>query len=470
MEFDAVVVGSGPNGLAAAIELARAGQSVCVLEARDTIGGGSRTAELTEPGFLHDVCAAVHPLGIASPFFKSLPLAKHGLEWIHSPACVAHPFDDGKPAVLYRPISKTCSTLENDAQAYERLFAPLAVDADKLLPEILQPPVHRPRNLSLLMRFGMKALRSANSLAQRNFQGVRARGLFTGIAAHSNMPLDKTPTAAFGLLLAMLGHVDGWPIVKGGSQKLSDAMASYLTSLGGQIMTGTPVKTLRDLPPSRIVMFDLTPKQILKLAFDRLPAEYRWELHKYRHGPGVFKVDFALSAPIPWKSKECLEAATVHIGGSAEEIIEGERIVANGRCPGSPFVLLAQQSLFDKTRAPEGKHTAWAYCHVPSNSKIDMTDRIESQIERFAPGFRDCVLARNIMTAPDFEKYNANYIGGDISGGVQDILQIVARPSLRVTPYVMPVKGWFICSSSTPPGGGVHGMCGYHAARAALDR
>ena len=470
MEFDAVVVGSGPNGLAAAIELARAGRSVCVIEAHDTIGGGTRTAELTLPGFLHDVCSAVHPLGIASPFLKSLPLAKYGLQWIHSPACMVHPFDDGKPAVLYRPISKTCSTLENDARMYERLFSPLALHAEKLLPEVLAPPVHRPRHPVLLMRFGMKALRSADSLARRYFQGARARALFTGNAAHANMPLDKTLTAGFGLLLQMLGHVDGWPIVKGGSQKLSEAMASYLSSLGGQTITGTPVKSLRDLPPSRLVMFDLTPRQILKLASDRLPPSYRWELQKYRYGPGVFKVDWALSSPIPWKSRECLEAATVHLGGSAEEIVQGERSVANGRCPDRPFVIMAQQSLFDKTRAPEGKHTAWGYCHVPNGSKIDMTERIESQIERFAPGFRDCILDRHIMTAPEMEAYNSNYIGGDISGGVQDILQIVSRPSLRITPYRMPVEGWFICSSSSPPGGGVHGMCGYHAARAALAR
>jgi len=316
----------------------------------------------------------------------------------------------------------------------------------------------------------MKAFRSANGLAHRYFQGARARALFTGNAAHSNMPLDKIPTAAFGLLLQMLGHVDGWPIVKGGSQKLTEAMASYLRSLGGQTITGTPVKSLRQLPPSRIVMFDLTPRQILKLASDRLPPSYRWELQKYRYGPGVFKVDWALSSPIPWKSPECLQAATLHLGGSAEEIMQGERTVANGRCPDRPFVLMAQQSLFDKTRAPEGKHTAWGYCHVPNGSKIDMTERIESQIERFAPGFRDCILARHIMTAPEMEAYNSNYIGGDISGGVQDILQIVSRPSLRITPYRMPVEGWFICSSSSPPGGGVHGMCGYHAARAALAR
>jgi len=469
MEFDAVVVGSGPNGLAAAVEIARAGHSVCVLESRDTIGGGARTAELTLPGFLHDVCAAVHPLAIASPFFKTVPLAQYGVEWVHSPACLAHPFDDGPAAMLYRSIGKTCATLGTDGHPYEKFFSVLVKNAEKLIPEILSPPVHLPRHPVSLMRFGIHAIRSAERFSNSRFHGNRARGLFTGVAAHANMPLDASPTAAFGILLTMLGHVSGWPIIKGGSQKLSDALASYFSSLGGKIITDSHVKSLRLLPTSSAVIFDLTPRQILNLMFDQLPPSYRWELQKYRYGPGVFKVDWALSSPIPWKSRECLEAATVHIGGTAEEIVEAERTVAQGRCPERPLVILSQPTLFDATRAPDGKHTAWAYCHVPSNSKIEMTERIETQIERFAPGFRDCILHRHIMTAPDFEKYNPNYIGGDISGGVQDILQIVARPSLRRRPYIMPLKGMFICSSSTPPGGGVHGMCGYHAARAVLS-
>jgi phytoene dehydrogenase-like protein len=468
MEFDAVIVGSGPNGLAAAIEIARAGHSVCVLEARDTVGGGARTAELTIPGYLHDVCSAVHPLGIGSPFFKTLPLEQHGLEWIHSPAEVAHPFDSGPAAILYRSIEQTGQTLGSDGPAYHKLFSSFVRNAETLVPEILAPPIHVPRHPFQLMRFGVLAMQSARGLVRRHFRAGRAGGLFVGIAAHSNMPLDGSPTAAFGLLLTILGHTQGWPIVKGGSQKLSDALASYFTSLNGRIVTGKPVTSLRQLPASRVVVFDLTPKQILKLAFEQLPPSYRWELQKFRHGPGVFKVDWALSAPIPWKSRECLQAATVHVGGTAEEIAEGESTVAKGRCPERPFVLLAQQSLFDPARAPAGRHTAWAYCHVPNNSKIDMTERIESQVERFAPGFRDCIEARHIMTAPDFEAYNANYIGGDISGGLQNVVQVVARPSLRMTPYAMPVKGLFICSSSTPPGGGVHGMCGYYAARAVL--
>jgi phytoene dehydrogenase-like protein len=469
MEFDAVVVGSGPNGLAAAIEIVRSGYSVCVLEAHSTVGGGARSAELTLSGFLHDVCSAVHPLAIASPFFRRLPLSKHGLEWVHSPACLAHPFDDGNAAVLYRSILDTAATLDSDAGAYQKQFTHFVNNAEKLVPEILAPLIHMPRHPLLMMQFGMKAILSAQKYCDRFFKGGLAKGLFTGIAAHSSMPLDSPPTAAFGLLLGVLGHAGGWPIAKGGSQKLSDALASYFTSLGGKIALGVDVKTLRDIPASRAVLFDLTPRQILKLVFDRIPPSYRFELHKYRYGAGVFKVDWALSAPIPWKSKECSKAATIHIGGPAEEIRAAQRMVAHGRYAERPFVLLAQPSVFDATRAPGGKHTAWAYCHVPNNSKVDMTERIEAQVERFAPGFRDRILARHSISACDFETYNANYVGGDISGGVQSLLQIVARPSLRLTPYIIPANGLFICSSSTPPGGGVHGMCGFHAARAALS-
>jgi phytoene dehydrogenase-like protein len=468
MEFDAVVVGSGPNGLAAAIEIARAGHSVCVLESRQTVGGGARTAELTLPGFLHDVCSAVHPLAVASPFFRSLPLAEHGVKWVHSPACLAHPFDDGPPAVLYRSIEKTGGTLGTDAGAWQKQFAPFVQQIDNLLQDLLGPPIHIPRHPLLLMRFGARAIQSAQRFAGRHFRERRARGLFAGIAAHSSMPLEESPTAAFGLFLGVLGHACGWPVAKGGSQRLSDALASHLTSLGGKIVTDVHVKSLKEVPASRAVLLDLTPRQILNLAFDQLPARYRWELEKFKYGPGVFKVDWALSSPIPWKAQECRQAATVHVGGSAEDIAQAEHVVASGRYSDRPFVLLAQQSLFDETRAPEGKHTAWAYCRVPRNSKMDMTDRIESQIERFAPGFRDCILARHTRTAPDLETYNPNNIGGDITGGVQNLLQVIARPSLQVTPYRIPVKGLFICSSSTPPGGGVHGMCGYHAARSAL--
>jgi len=318
------------------------------------------------------------------------------------------------------------------------------------------------------MRFGLKAIQSAQRFAARHFKGDHARALFAGLAAHAIMPLDRRPTAAFGLLFGILGHAGGWPMSKGGSQKIADALTSYLLSLGGRTVTGTPVASLRDLPSSRAVLLDITPKQILRLAGDQFPPSYRWELQKFQYGPGVFKVDWALNSPIPWAAEECLRAGTVHVGGTLEEIAEGEQTVARGRCPDKPFVLLAQQSLFDASRAPDNKHTAWAYCHVPNGSKIDMTDRIESQVERFAPGFRDCIIARHTMTPAQFEAYNANYIGGDISGGLQNLLQIVARPSLRINPYTTPAKNLFICSSSTPPGGGVHGMCGYFAARAAL--
>ena len=463
-----MVVGAGPNGLAAAIEIARAGHRVCVVEARPAIGGGARSAELTLPGFVHDVCSAIHPLAIASPFFKSLPLPEHGLEWIHPPAALAHPFDDGTAAVLERSLERTAATLGPDGPSYVKCFAPFVRNVEKLVPEILAPPVHRPRHLLPWMRFGINAVQSAQGFARRHFKGSRAPALFAGISGHSNMPLDAPPTAAFGLLLGMLGHAGGWPLPKGGSQKISDALGSFLTSLGGRIITGTPVTSLRELPSSRAVLLDVTPRQLMKLAGDQFPPSYRWELHKYQYGAGVFKMDWALRAPIPWRAPGCVHAATLHLGGTMEEIAGAEEAVARGRCAQRPFVILAQPSRFDATRAPAGQHTAWAYCHVPRGSTIDMAGRIEAQIERFAPGFRDCIIERHAMTPADLETYNPNYIGGDISGGLQNLLQIVARPAMRVSPYSTPVKGLFICSSSTPPGGGVHGMCGYHAARAAL--
>jgi phytoene dehydrogenase-like protein len=470
MDFDAVVVGSGPNGLAAAIEMARAGWSVCVFEARDTIGGGARSAELTEPGFVHDVCSAIHPLAFASPFFNSLPLLQYGLEWVHPPAALAHPLDDGTAAVLESSLERTSAGLGPDARAYTKMFAPLVRHSAQLIPEILAPPIHIPRHPLIMLGFGIKAIQSAHKLAERHFTGERARALFAGIAAHGNMPLNLPPTAAAGLLLGMLGHAGGWPLAKGGSQKISDALASYFTSLQGRIVTGTPISSSRELPSARAILVDITPQQLLRFAGDELPAMYRWELQKYQYGPGVFKVDWALNTPIPWRAKECLGAGTVHIGGSMEEIAEAEEAVARGRCPERPFILLAQQSLFDPSRVPPGKQSAWAYCHVPRGSNVDMTKRIESQVERFAPGFRDCIRSRHTMSPADLEGYNPNYIGGDISGGVLNFLQIVARPSLRIDPYSTPIKNLFICSSSTPPVGGVHGMCGYYAARAVLKR
>ncbi len=466
--YNAIVVGSGPNGLAAAITLAQAGLSVVVFEAKSTIGGGMRSAELTLPGFVHDVCSAIHPLGIGSPFFRALPLAKYGLEWIHPLAPVAHPFDNGTAALLERSIDATSETLDTqDATAYRKLMEPLVRSWDRIADDLLGP-LHLPQHPVEMARFGLLAIRSAQGLAKGLFKGERARGLFAGLAAHSIMPLDRSLTAAFGLILGVLGHAVGWPMPRGGSQRIADALSSYFRSLGGEIVTSVPVESIDDLPSARAVLLDVTPRQLIRIAGHRLPSGYRRRLEDYRYGPGVFKVDLALRSPIPWKASECARAGTVHIGGTLEEIVESEREVWEGNHPEKPYVLVAQQTLFDSTRAPQGKHTAWAYCHVPNGSTFDMTERIESQIERFAPGFRDCIIARSTRSPIELEQYNPNYVGGDINGGVQDILQLFTRPVARIVPYSTPVKGLYICSSSTPPGGGVHGMCGYHAARAAL--
>ena len=465
--YDAVVVGSGPNGLAAAITLAQAGRSVLVLESRDTIGGGARSAELTLPGFLHDVCSAVHPLAAGSPFFSTLPLSEHGLEWIYSPVSVAHPFDDGTAATLESTLAATAETLGCDASAYTKLMAPLVADWDKLAIELLGP-LRRPRHPLALARFGLRAIRSARSLGENLFKGERARGFFAGLAAHSTLPLENPPTAAFGLVLAIAGHAVGWPIPRGGSQKISDALAAYLRSIGGEIVTGNHVRSLDELPNTRTVLLDVTPRQLVSIAGNRLPASYRSKLEKYRYGPGAYKMDWALDGPVPWKARECARAITVHLGGTMSEIAASEGTVWRGEHPERPFVLVAQQSLFDPTRAPAGKHTLWAYCHVPNGSTFDMSERIENQIERFAPGFRDRILARSVMPPQMLEAYNPNYVGGDINGGVQDLRQTFMRPTFRLVPYSTPAKRIYVCSSSTPPGGGVHGMCGHFAARAAL--
>jgi phytoene dehydrogenase-like protein len=467
--YDAVIVGSGPNGLAAALTLARAGRSVLVLEAKETIGGGSRSAELTLPGFTHDVCSAIHPLGLASPFFRSLPLAEHGLEWIHPPAALAHPLDDGSVAVLERSIEATGATLGRDASRYARLITPL-VDRYEALLEGILGPLRLPRHPFVLAGFGLKALGSARGLAERRFQGERARALIAGLSAHAVQPLERWPTASFGLVLAVLGHAVGWPVPRGGSQQIVNALASYLRSLGGEIVTGVEVESLETLPPARVVLCDVTPRQLLRLAGRRLSPLYQRRLQRYRYGPGVCKVDFALDGPIPWKSPECLRAATVHLGGTLPEIAAGEAAIWRGEHPERPYVLVAQQSLFDPTRAPTGKHTVWAYCHVPNGSPYDMSERIAAQIERFAPGFRDCILAKHVCTADQLEDYNPNYIGGDINGGVQDLRQLFTRPTFHLTPYITSHRGVYLCSSSTPPGGGVHGMCGYFAAQVALRR
>lgn len=464
--YDAIVVGSGPNGLAAAIEMARAGRSVLVREAAPEIGGGLRSAELTLPGFVHDVCAGVHPLGAASPFFRSLPLAEHGLEWVVPPACLAHPFDDGSVAMLERSIEATGRTLGEDARRYASLVEPFVAAWDELIPDVLAP-LHLPSHPILFARFGLHAIRSASGFAASTFRGERARAMLAGISAHAAVALTRAGSAAFGLTLALAGHVVGWPVVRGGTKRLAGSLASYLRSLGGEIECDAPVHSLAELPPSRAVMLDLTPRQVLRIAGDRLPDRYRRALARFRYGPGVFKVDWALAEPIPWRSPECARAGTVHLGGALGEISAAEEAPWRGEHAARPFVLLSQPSLFDDTRAPAGRHTAWGYCHVPHGSNVGMLGRIEAEVERFAPGFRDIVLARKVMTPADLERHDANLVGGDIAGGAMTLDQIFFRPMLRRVPYATPVEGLYICSASTPPGGAAHGMCGHHAARAA---
>jgi phytoene dehydrogenase-like protein len=463
--YDAIVIGSGPNGLAAAITLARAGRSVLVREAEDTIGGGLRSAELTLPGFSHDICSAIHPLGVGSPFFRTLPLKEHGLEWVQPPAAAAHPLDDGSAVLVEPSLESTAAGLGGDRDAYLRLMRPFVAKWDDLAPALLGPP-RIPRHPLLLAGFGLRAIRPASGLARSLFHGERARAAFAGMAAHSQLPLEQPATAAFGLVLNILAHVVGWPFPRGGSQRIADALASYLRSLGGEITTGAPVDSLGELPPARVILCDVTPRQLLAIAGVRLAAGYQRQLRRYRYGMGVFKLDWALEGPIPWKAAACARAATVHVGGTLDEIAESERAAWQGRHTERPFVLVAQPSLFDSTRAPAGKHTAWAYCHVPHGSNFDMSERIESQIERFAPGFRERILARSVLDPAGLERRNANLVGGDINGGVQDLRQLFFRPTWRL--YSTSSRGLYICSASTPPGGGVHGMCGYHAATRAL--
>jgi phytoene dehydrogenase-like protein len=466
---DAIVVGSGPNGLAAAITIARAGRSVLVIEAAAAVGGGLRSAELTGPGYLHDVCSAIHPLVLGSPFFADISLADHGLEMIQPPAPLAHPFDDGTAAMLERSVDRTAAGLGSDSDPYARLMAPLAEDATRLMGDLLGP-ARLPRHPLALARFAAAAIRSADGLARARFAGRDARGLFAGIAAPSMLALEAPLSASFGLVLALLGHAVGWPLPRGGSQRIAEALASRLRSLGGEIVTGTEVRSIDELPAVPAILFDVGPRQLLACAGPRLPERYARRLAGYRYGPGVCKVDFALDGPIPWRAAECSRAATVHLGGTLEEIAVAERTVAMGGHPDRPFVLAAQQSLFDPTRAPAGKHTAWAYCHVPNGSSRDMSDSIANQIERFAPGFRDRIVARNVITAPELERRNANYVGGDINVGIQDLRQLFTRPVARLVPYTTSARGIYICSAATPPGGGVHGMCGYLAAQVALRR
>jgi phytoene dehydrogenase-like protein len=464
--YDAVVIGSGPNGLSAAITMAQHGKSVAVFEAQDRIGGGARSMELTLPGFVHDLCSAVYPLGIGSPFFRTLPLARYGLEWIQPPAALAHPFDDGTAITLERSVEATASQLGIDSESYHKLMGPLVASWNGLDVDLLGP-LRLPRRPWRLARFGVSAIQPARRFAERRFRGERARGLFAGVAAHSMLSLEHWGSSAFGLVLAVAGHSVGWPIARGGAQKVAEALAAYLVSLGGEIIANRPVPTLGDVPSCRAIFCDLTPRQLLQFAGERLAEPYRKKLRRYRYGMAAFKMDWALSAPVPWKAGECARAATVHLGGTLEEIAISERAAWRGEHVEKPLVLVAQPSLFDPSRAPAGKHTLWSYCHVPNGSSFNMAEQIEKQIERFAPGFRDLVLGRSITPPLELEKRNPNLVGGDINGGAADLSQLFFRPTVKT--YATSLRGLYICSASTPPGGGVHGMCGHFAARRALN-
>jgi phytoene dehydrogenase-like protein len=464
----ACVVGAGPNGLAAAIVLAQRGLKVDIFEAEPQPGGAARTLELTLPGFLHDFGSAVHPFAAGSPFFSSLPLSNHGLEWIHSPCPLAHPLDDGTAITLERDPRDAESSLGPDGRAWRRLIGPFAERWSDLSSEVLRPVHLFSRHPLLLARFGLVALPSATVLASIAFRHERTKALFAGLAAHSFLSLDEALSAAFGVLLAAAAHAVGWPIPRGGAQSITKALCGHLAGLGAELKTSARIDSLASLPQYDVTLCDVTPHQLIRMASNRLSAAYIRQLVKYRYGPGVFKIDYALSHPIPWKAAECSRAATVHLGGSAAEIAASEATMRLRRHSERPFVLLAQPSLFDATRAPEGKHTAWAYCHVPNGSDFDMREALEAQIERFAPGFRDCILARRVFSPAALQKMDANLIGGDISGGSMDIRQCLFRPTWHH--YRTSAKDIYLCSSSTPPGGGVHGMSGYHAARMAVSR
>ncbi len=469
-QYDAIIIGSGPNGLAAGILLAQNGLSVLIVEANEEIGGGVRSAQLTLPGFTHDICSAILPLTIASPFFKTLPLEKFDLEFVQPEASLAHPLDNGSAVLLKKSVEETARNLGiKDAKSYEKLVTVPARNFDVLAKDILAP-LRVPHNPFFLASFGLKGFHSAKGLADYYFKDTRARAMFAGNAAHSMLPLEDIPSAAYGLVLLLTAHAVGWGFPKGGARNVSKALADHFLTLGGTIEINHRVENIDALPASKAILFDITPRQIVKIAGHRLPEAYKKRLETYKYGAGVFKMDFALSDPIPWTAEECFRSATVHLGGTFEEIALSEREHNEGKMSEKPFVLLAQHTLFDTTRAPENKHTAWAYCHVPNGSNFDMSEAIENQIERFAPGFRDCILAKSVKTPADLERYNANYIGGDINGGAGNLAQLFTRPVTKINPYAIPAKGLYICSSSTPPGGGVHGMCGYHAAKTVLEK
>ena len=456
--YDAVVVGSGPNGLSAAITLAEMGQSVLLIEAKQTVGGGMRSAELTLPGFVHDVCSTIHPLALASPFFNKLDL---DVKWIEPQFPLAHPLTGLKTAIFKRSVEETVTG--QDAKAYRKLMQPFVDNWKGLISDILAP-LHFPRHPIAMFRFGLYGLPSAEWMARYLFKEETTRALFAGLAAHANLPLNKLVTSAFGLVLGMLGHGVGWPLVEGGTQNLANALVAHFKKLGGEVITDQPIDSFQQLPPAKTVLFDVSPKTLLKIMGDQFPSCYRKRLERFSYGPGVFKVDWALNNPIPWKDPLCSQAGTIHLGGTLNEIAASEREVLEGKIPKKNFIILTQPTLFDPTRAPNGKQIAWAYCHVPNGSTVDMTRQIEGQIEEVAPGFKDCILAKHTFSPAQLEQYNANYVGGDINGGMEDIFQLFTRPVARLNPYSTPVKGVYLCSSSTPPGGGVHGMCGYYAA------
>jgi phytoene dehydrogenase-like protein len=469
--YDAVVVGGGPNGLAAAITIVRAGRSVALLEAEPTVGGGVRSAELTLPGYVHDVCSAIHPLARTSPFFAELDLERHGLRWIEPRYAIGHPLDDGSVGLVSRDVDETAKRLGGDAGRYRGLMGWLTRAWPALAPDVLAPfhvPWRPPRAIRLA-RFGLLALQPSTWIARR-FKRDPARAILAGCAAHSFLRLDQPLSGAFAITMLTTAHAVGWPLAEGGSGRLSAALAAELESHGGTILTGRRVERMADLPPHRVALFDVTPRQLLAIAGDRLRGRYARRLRGYRYGPGVFKLDLALDGPIPWRNPELAEAGTVHLGGRFEDVAAGERDVKAGRVPERPFVLLAQSSMFDPSRAPAGKQTVWAYCHVPNGSTVDMTERILAQVERFAPGFRDRIVGSQAMSPADLEAHNANCVGGDIAGGVQDLGQLFTRPGIRLDPYSTPDPAIFICSASTPPGAGAHGMCGHLAARSALRR
>jgi phytoene dehydrogenase-like protein len=465
-DYDAVVVGSGPNGLAAGISLRQAGLSVLIIEGKTTVGGGMRSAQLTLPGFTHDVCSAIHPLAAGSPLFRTLPLDRFGLEYIYPPLAAAHPFEDGTVALLKTSLEQTAQGLRSDTSSYVDLIEPLVKAWPQLATDVLGS-LRFPKNPLAMAKFGLKAMQSATALARR-FKSKEARGLWAGMAAHSMQPLTSMTTSSIAMVLLAQAHLGGWPIAKGGSNRIADALASYFISIGGKIETGLYINTLQQLPSARAILFDVTPRQLLTIAGHTFSKLYRWQLKRFRYGMGVFKIDWALDGEIPFRAEACKLASTIHLGNTLEEVVASEQLTWEGKHPDKPFVLLSQPSVFDRTRAPVGKNTGWAYCHVPHGSTNDMTEQIERQVERFAPGFRERIIRRHTYNSAELSEYNPNYIGGDIGGGVIDLRQLFTRPALRLSPYGTSAKGIYICSASTPPGGGVHGMCGVNAAQQAL--